>query len=165
MKKWYKETYFDRRNWIMEYFEKLNLNVEETMLLLLLEFCRSSNKEISYEYLMKKMQMSSKQVDGIMSALVSKHYLVLKSDANGLIFDIDNIFDFDPELYEINENRDVYDILSDAFGKPLTPSELQKVNDLLEQYGQKSLLNASRIAEANGKMKLSYIEGILRNEK
>ena len=31
MKKWYKQPYFDRRNWILENYEKLSLTNEETM--------------------------------------------------------------------------------------------------------------------------------------
>ena len=39
------------------------------------------------------------------------------------------------------------------------------MNDLLEEYGQKRFTQALRIAEAQKKLKMSYIEGILRNEK
>ena len=31
MKKWYKESYFDRKNWILENFDKLSLNSEEKL--------------------------------------------------------------------------------------------------------------------------------------
>ena len=165
MKKWYKESYFNRKNWILENFDKLNLSNDELVLVLLIELCKESKKQITYEYLTQKLNMSIKDVDKIIASLVGKHYLNLSVNAKGLVLDIDNLFEFDPEKYQISENTNLYDTLGDLFGKPLTPAELQKVNDLLNEYSEKQILEAVRIAEANRKLKLSYIEGILRNGK
>ena len=165
MKKWYKESYFNRKNWILENFDKLNLTNDELVLILIIELCKESKKQITYDFLTSKLRMSIKDVDKIIASLVNKQYLSLSTNSKGLVLDIDNIFEFDVEKYEISENMDLYDILSDLFGKPLTPSELQKVNDLLNEYSKKDILEAVRIAEANRKLKLNYIEGILRNAK
>lgn len=165
MKKWYKESYFDRKNWILENFDKLNLNSDETLLILLVDLCRTNKKNITYEFLTTKLKKTNKEIDKIIASLVNKHYLKLSTNSKGLVFDIENIFEFDPEKYEINENKDLYDTVSDVFNKPLNSTELQKINDLLEEYGQKSFIQALRIAEAQKKLKMSYIEGILRNEK
>lgn len=165
MKKWYKESYFNRKNWILENFDKLNLSNDELVLILLIELCKESKKQITYDYLTLKMKKSVKEIDKIIASLVSKHYLNLSTNSKGIVLDIDNLFEFDPDKFEVAENSDLYDILGDLFGKPLTPSELQKVNDLLNEYNEKQILQAVRIAEANRKLKLSYIEGILRNGK
>ena len=165
MKKWYKESYFDRKNWILENFDRLNLSSDETMLMLIIELCRTSRKQISYDYLSTKMRKSVKEIDGIIASLVSKNYLKLSANSKGLVFDIDGIFEFDPEKYEIAENKNLYDTTGDVFGKPLTPIQLQKMNDLLEIYGQEKFIEALRLAEAHRKLSMSYIEGILRNEK
>lgn len=165
MKKWYRESYFNRKNWILENFDKLNLSNDELVLVLLIELCKESRKQITYDYLTEKMHKSVKDIDKIIASLVSKHYLNLGSNAKGLVLDIDNLFEFDLDKYEVSENKNLYDTLSELFGKPLTPNELQKVNDLLNEYSEKDILEAVRIAEANRKLKLSYIEGILRNGK
>lgn len=165
MKKFYKTSYFNRKNWILENFDKLNITNDELVLILLIELCKESRKQITYDYLTDKLHLTIKEIDKIISSLVSKNYLVISTNQKGLVFDIDNIFEFDPEKYEVIENKDLYDTLGDIFGKPLTPSELQKVNDLLNEYSEKDILEAARIAEANRKLKLSYIEGILRNGK
>lgn len=165
MKKWYKESYFNRKNWILENFDKLNLTNDELVLVLLIELCKDSRKQITYDYLTEKMHKSIKDIDKIIASLVSKHYLNLGTNAKGLVLDIDNLFEFDLDKYEVSENKNLYDTLGDLFGKPLTPTELQKVNDLLNEYSEKDILEAVRIAEANRKLKLSYIEGILRNGK
>ena len=165
MKKFYQESYFNRKNWILENFDKLNITNDELVLILLIELCKESKRSITYEYLTQKLNRSIKEVDRIIASLVSKHYLELSTNAKGLVLDINNIFEFDPQKYEVIENNNLYDKLGDLFGKPLTPSELQKVNDLLNEYSEKDILEAVRIAEANRKLKLSYIEGILRNGK
>ena len=165
MKKWYKESYFNRKNWILENFDKLNITNDELVLILLIDLCKESRKQITYEYLTAKLNKPVKEIDKIIASLVSKNYLNLGSNAKGLVLDIDNLFEFDLDKYEVSDNKDLYDTLGDLFGKPLTPNELQKVNDLLNEYSEKDILEAVRIAEANRKLKLSYIEGILRNGK
>ena len=165
MKKWYKESYFDRKNWILENFDKLNLKAEEAMLLLLVELCRQNRKAVTYDYLTEKLHKDTREIDRLIADLVNRHYLKLTTNSRGLVFDIEGIFEFDPEKYELSVNRDIYELVADIFGKPLSPSEMQKMNDLIEEYDQERFLQALRIAEANRKLKMAYIEGILRNEK
>lgn len=165
MKKWYKESYFNRKNWLLENFDKLNITNDELVLILLIELCKENKNTITYDYLTNKLHKPIKDVDKIIASLVSKSYLKLSTNSKGLVLDIDNIFEFDPEAYEISENKDLYDTLGDLFGKPLTSNELQKVSDLINEYGEKNFKQALRVAEANRKLKLNYIEGILRNGK
>lgn len=165
MKKWYKESYFNSNNWILDNYEKLNLTNEEALLILLINFFNKNKITISYDLLTKKLQKSQKDVDKLIASLVEKHYLKLKTNSKGVVFDIDNIYEFDPKDYEVSINQNIYDTLSDLFSKPLTPSELQKVNDLINVYSESDILEAARIAEAKKKLNLAYIEGILKNEK
>lgn len=165
MKKWYKQPYFDRRNWILENFDKLSLSIEETMLILLIDFAKDSKKTISYEYLMSKMNLDSKQIDKIIAKLVSKKYLTINPTTKGVSFDIDGIFEFDPEKYEINENKDVFSVAEDLVKRPLSPMELQKISDLLNEFNANKIIDALRVAEAYRKTSLAYVETVLRNEK
>ena len=165
MKKWYQESYFDRKNWLLENFDKLNLSSDETLLIMLVELCRTNRKYVTYDYLMKKLGRNAKQIDSLVASLVNKHYLKISSNSKGLIFDFDEIFEFDPEKYEISDNKDLFDTVSEVFGKPLSPTELQKISELSEIYGEKRFIEALRLAEAKRTYKIAYIEGIQRNEK
>ena len=165
MKKWYKESYFDREKWILENFNKLNLDAEETLLLLLIDLCKTSRKAITYDYLTEKLHKTTREIDRIIASLVAKHYLKLSTNSKGLVFDIEGIFEFDPDKYEIAENKNLYDTTEEVFGRPLSSSELQKMNDLINEFGQNAFIDALRISEAQRKVKMAYIEGILRNEK
>ena len=165
MKKWYKQPYFDRRNWILENYEKLSLTNEETMLLLLIDFAKDAKKTITYDYLMKKMSLDSKKIDKLIASLVSKSYLSINPTSKGVSFDMDGLFEFDPEKYEIAENKDVYSIAEDLVSRPLSPNELQKLSDLLNEFSSNQIIDALRVAEAYRKTSLAYVETVLRNEK
>ena len=86
MKKWYQESYFDRKNWILENFDKLNLNSDETLLILLIDLCKTNRKSVTYDYLISKLHKTSKQIDVIIAGLVNKHYLKITNNAKGLVF-------------------------------------------------------------------------------
>lgn len=163
MKKWYKESYFNTKNWILENFEKLNLNSDEVVLLLLIDLAKDNKKIITYDYLCSKLNKKVNEIDKILASLVNKHYLSFTMNSKGLTFSFDSIFEFDQNKYELNVNSDLYQMLENLFGKPLTPNELQKVSDLLNDYSEKQFIEAVRIADANRKLKLPYIEAILKN--
>ncbi len=164
MKKWFKQPYFNRRVWLIENFDKLNLSNDEFVVVLLIDYCKEFNKEISYDYLCTKLKINTKKLDIILASLVSKHYLVIKANKK-ISFDIENIFEFDEEQYDLTIHKDIYDIVSDLISRPLTPNEMIKVNDLIEKYGENDLIDAVRSAEAYRKYSLAYVEGILKNEK
>ncbi len=164
MKKWYKESYFDSQNWILENFSKLNLSSDETLLLLLIDLYKKNRRQLSYEVLCDKLGYDVPRIDKIIASLVEKHYLQISTNSRGLVFDIDSIFEFDPEKYEISENGDIYDQISSIFNKMLSPTDMQKISDLVDEFGQLKFMEAVRVAEANRVLKMSYIEGVLRNE-
>ncbi|MBR0461436.1 MAG: DnaD domain protein [Erysipelotrichaceae bacterium] len=164
MKKWYKQAYFDRKIWIIENFDKLNLSAEEAMLILLIDYAKDTKKKINYDFLCSKLGIDTRALDKILSGLVGKHYLSINTNEKGISFDFDNIFEFDPEKYEVIENKNIYDIAEELVNKPLTPAQLQKINELLDKYDENRIIDAIRTAEAYRKTSLDYVEGILRNE-
>lgn len=165
MKKWYKELYFDKRTWILENIEKLNLTCEETLTVLLIDYARQANILVNNKFLGTKLQKTSEQIDNIVSSLVSKGYLNIKVENGNVNFDIDGLFDEDLAKLEEIDNKDIYEIYSDLIGKPATTSEMMKINDLLNEYGENKVIDAFRMAEAYRKCNLNYIESILKNEE
>lgn len=165
MKKWYREPYFDKQIWILENFNKLNLSAEEAMIVLLIDYCKTNNKKITYDYLCEKMNIDAKKLDELLALLVSKHCLKIMADTNGIFFDIDGLFDFDEDKYEEVVNEDVYEIVSYFLSRPLIGDELIKTNELIEKYGENKFIDALRMAEAYRKHNLAYVEGILKNEE
>lgn len=165
MKKWYKQSYFNKRTWLLENFDKLNLTNDELVLLLVIDYAKDTKKAISYEYLTSKLNTDSKKIDKIIEKLVTKKYLTISPTSKGVSFDIDGVFEFDPEKYEITENKDVFSVAEDLLKRPLSPNELQKISDLLNEYQPNKIIDAIRMAEAYRKSSIAYVESILRNEK
>lgn len=165
MKKWYKQPYFNRQAWILENFDKLNLSNDEVVLLLLIDYAKDNRKAISYDYLVNKLNTDSKKIDKIIEKLVNKKYLTIIPTSKGVNFDIDGIFEFDPEKYEISENKDCYSVAEDLLKRPLSATELQKLSDLVETYSSNKVIDALRVAEAYRKSSISYVETVLVNAK
>ena len=46
MKKWYKESYFDANNWLLENYDKLGLNSDEVLMLLLIVLGKDNKQKI-----------------------------------------------------------------------------------------------------------------------
>lgn len=165
MKKWYKQPYFNRRIWILENFDKLNLSTDEVVLLLIIDYATNNRITINYDYLMNKLNYDSNKVDSIIEKLVSKKYLSIKPTDEGVSFIIDGLFDFDTDKYELVDNKGVYEVAEDLLKRPLSNNELQKVSDLLGEYKADEIIDAIRVAEAYRKASIDYVASILRNEK
>ena len=165
MKKWYKSTYFNSSNWILENFNKLNLTSDEVLVLLLIDYASKNNININYDYFKEKLEYDTAKIDEVVSNLVNKKYLTITPSGNGASFNIDGLFEFDPSSYELSENKDIYAIAETLKGMPLSPNEMQKVSDLLNEFDTNKIIDAFRMAEAYRKTSISYVESILRNEK
>lgn len=162
MNKLYKTPYFDKIKWILEYFDKLNLTPNEAMVLVLIEFAHESGYKDTIEFISTKMNLKLEDVDSILSGLVSKQYITLNE--GGYSFNIDNVFEFDPSKYEIINNQDVFQIFEEFLNRPLTGDELNKISNLVNEYGEDTVIDALRKAEAYDKHSISYIESVLLNE-
>lgn len=165
MEDFYKKPYFDSLKWLIDNYSTLQLSDKEFLLLLHIEFLKSSNLPISYEGLLKRMDIANSDFDQLIANLVEKKYLKLGSDINGLVFDTSAVFEYEVEDISLTNEGDVFDLLAEVFGHPLSSVELVKISDLLKEFGQSQLIEAVRVAEANRVMKLAYIEKVLRNNE
>lgn len=165
MKKWYKQSYFDRQMWVLENFDKLNLTHEETLLILLIDYAYKANVEINNNFLCEKLNIDSKALDVLLSSLVAKGYLNIKANKRGVSFNIDGLFEFDPDKFEQSESKSIYEMAENLIGKPLTPNDYMKLNDCIDKYGDNKVIDAIRMSEAYRKYNLNYVEGILKNDK
>lgn len=162
MKKLYDCSYFNKQNWILEYFDKLNLSVEEAFLLLLIEYAHENGINDSLDYLAGKMNLKPIEIDPILTGLVNKNYITLNN--GGYSFNINNIFEFDPSKYEIINNENIFSIFEEFLNRTLSGEELNKISNLVSEYGENEVIDGLRKAEAYNKRSISYIETILLNE-
>lgn len=162
MDKLYKTPYFDKIKWILEYFDKLNLTTNETLVLILIEYAHESGIKESIEYICSKMGLKIDEIDSILSDLVKKQYITLND--GGYSFNINNVFEFDPSRYEVINNQDSFHIFEEFLNRPLSGDDLTKISNLVNQYGEDNVIDALRKAEAYEKHSISYVESVLVNE-
>ena len=163
MAEWYKTTYCNRRDWILENLENLVLDIDEAMLCILIDYCNSNHISITYDFLIAKLKLERDQIDALMVALTSKSYLKIDFGNGNLTYDLSPLFENGLQAVEASNFDDVFTTFEKAFGRPLNNLEMEKLSDLAKQYETKTLIKALRIADAYRKLSMSYIETILTN--
>ena len=154
----YQRRYFDRRSWILENISSLNLNSNEVLILLLIDYFNQYNESLNINTLSKGSNMEKTVVDDTISSLISKGYLVLLTDNEQVIFNIDNIFEAKNEMIE---NNDIFEIFEAEFGRVLSQKEASTISEWLRIYDYNIIIKALREALIYNKKSINYIDKIL----
>ncbi len=154
----YQRRYFDRRSWILENISNLNLNSNEVLILLLIDYFNQYNESLNINTLSKGSNMEKTVVDDTISSLISKGYLVLLTDNEQVIFNIDNIFEAKNEMIE---NNDIFEIFEAEFGRVLSQKEASTISEWLRIYDYNIIIKALREALIYNKKSINYIDKIL----
>ena len=154
----YQRRYFDRRSWILENISNLNLNSNEVLILLLIDYFNQYNEALNINTLSKGSNMEKTVVDDTISSLISKGYLVLLTDNEQVIFNIDNIFEAKNEMIE---NNDIFEIFEAEFGRVLSQKEASAISEWLRIYDYNIIIKALREALIYNKKSINYIDKIL----
>ena len=154
----YQRRYFDRRSWILENISSLNLNSNEVLILLLIDYFYQYNEALNINTLSKGSNMEKTVVDDTISSLISKGYLVLLTDNEQVIFNIDNIFEAKNEMIE---NNDIFEIFEAEFGRVLSQKEASTISEWLRIYDYNTIIKALREALIYNKKSINYIDKIL----
>lgn len=162
MKDLYLKPYFKRREWLLENADKLDLSNEELLLCILFDYLDETNEAISYQVLSSKMHVDNNKLDEIIQKLVSKNILKISLSEEGISYDISKVFEsLDNDIDVLKE--DIFKSFEDAFNRPLSAFEMQKLSELTSTYGEEKLIEALRSADAYRKLNFAYIEMILKN--
>lgn len=164
MKKWYQHKYVNHRDWIFDNIEKFNLNNDELILLLLIDFLNTNNIALNTSILSKKMRCSEKEVDLLIEQLCLKNLLEIKAGKK-LIYDLSKFFETDFNEIIDPHLKDVYQIYEKEFGRFLTKLEVEKLSDLINDYDKDKIIKALQKASAYNSLSMKYIESILKNDK
>ena len=161
MEKWWNESFFNRRNWILENYQDINVSPSEAVVLLMIDFLNENNRDFTLNSLSEKIHLSEKETDDVISALVTKGYLKITSDGKKVSFVIDGVFDKPKEQVELGS---IFDIFEEEFGRVLSQAELREINAWLGTYKQEDVIYALRQASIYNKKNFSYIRSILRDK-
>ena len=106
-----------------------------------------------------------------------------KQEKASLTTDVNNVYTLDTEcIHSIDKNSidkisieenssvttttsNLYEIVERNFGRPLSPIEIEKINDWSSSYDEEIINYAISIATLNNKRTFNYVNGILNNWK
>lgn len=152
--------YLDRRAWLLNELEHLNVSAEEALVLLLIDFFNAQRVLISHEQIGNKIQRSNDEVDELFASLSAKGYLHIGYQEGRLIFDISGVFQ--PENIETSmQSLSLFDEFETEFARPLSSAEMQRLSSWMDQYDPQMILYALYEAGVYEKRSLDYIERIL----
>ena len=158
MKQFWNESYFNRKNWLMENIVSLNLNEREFMLLMVIDFFTEQKRMITTETLSAHCNLSLQDVDDCLSNLCMKQYLQVSFKNGDMSFVMDGIFQHKEK--DVNE-LPIFQTFEQEFGRPLTQKELMMIGEWLRKYDNELIIYALREAAIYRKMNTRYIDSIL----
>lgn len=161
MDKWYKHSYINRANWILENYANLNLSCEEGILVLLINHANESHMALSQDSLAALSGMSIAQVDKAIALLCAKQYLTIRAAITGIEFDLNGLFEAETAKSEKASSQSLFDVFESEFARPLTQNEMMKISDWSKQFDQRMVLYALKEAALYKKVSIPYIAAIL----
>ncbi|MDW4086100.1 DnaD domain-containing protein [Staphylococcus saprophyticus] len=172
------------RRELLDHYNQLGINEAELVILIkLLHASESSNKQPSIESLQQGTTFGSRDVTTIIQSLIQHDLLELKveKDEEGKFTEYMNLNQFYVKLSEImeqvnikveEENTEVefnvlFQQIEQAFGRPLSPFEIETLNQWLDIDKHELSVIQAALDEATSQNKLSfkYIDRILLNWK
>lgn len=172
------------RRELLDHYNQLGINEAELVILIkLLHASESSNKQPSIESLQQGTTFGSREVTTIIQSLIQHDLLELKveKDEKGKFTEYMNLNQFYVKLSEImeqvnikveEENTEVefnvlFQQIEQAFGRPLSPFEIETLNQWLDIDKHELSVIQAALDEATSQNKLSfkYIDRILLNWK
>ncbi|MDT3979119.1 DnaD domain-containing protein, partial [Staphylococcus saprophyticus] len=168
------------RRELLDHYNQLGINEAELVILIkLLHASESSNKQPSIESLQQGTTFGSREVTTIIQSLIQHDLLELKveKDEEGKFTEYMNLNQFYVKLSEImeqvnikveEENTEVefnvlFQQIEQAFGRPLSPFEIETLNQWLDIDKHELSVIQAALDEATSQNKLSfkYIDRIL----
>ena len=158
MKQFWQESYFNRKNWLMENIVSLNLSEREFMLLMLISFFMEQNRLITTESLSAHSNLSIQDVDDCLSQLCLKQYLQVTFTNGIMSFNMDGIFQQNEKDVDA---LPIFQTFEQEFGRPLTQKELMMLSEWIRKYDNELIIYALREAAIYRKLNIKYIDTIL----
>lgn len=155
-------VYLDRRTWILDHLQDLNVDAKEVLVLLLIDFFNQQHISIDHELIGEKLKMDQDEVEEVFTTLSEKGYLNLDFKNGALIFSVEGVFDLQSVQSSVIDQSLCERVESD-FGRTLSGPEMQRIWDMANEYDSRAFICALNEAICNDVYDLNYIERILQN--
>lgn len=161
--KLFNEPYFNRRNWILDNAENLQLSLEETMLVLYIDYLNEFKPIVDIATLSQKMKWDKQKVDLLMNELMKKNYLKVDVIDRKMVYNIEGVFQQtnDGKPCDNSVYTNLFALYEQEFARPLSQKESEMLSEWLTVYDIKLIEYALREAITYNSMNMHYIDKIL----
>lgn len=163
--KWYEQKFVNHRDWILDHLTQLGLKPNELTVVLLIDFMNEHHEKITVDDIAKKSNMSVNEVNSVVSVLCAKKYLDIKASSKYVRFLLNGLFEADIAQEQSAVDSPLFDLFETEFGRPLSEREMSKISEWNRTTDRKLIIYALREASAYQKLRLSYIDSILKDWK
>lgn len=142
----YNQTFFNRRNWILENLQNLNLTLQESIIVFVIDYFNEFNITINIQSLSEKTKLEGKETDAILNSLIQKGYLNIEMAERKMHYSLEGLFmhKSNSEPIDTNEYRRLFDLYEQEFKRPLSVKEQQMLSDWITTYEYKLIEYALR---------------------
>lgn len=162
---WYEQRFVNHRDWILDHLEYLGLDVEETVIVLLIDFMNEHGIEITLASLAMKTGRTEEEVDRTVSLLCAKKYVSIHAERGIVKWDLSNLFKVDVVHVSTVMDSSLFDVFETEFGRTLSQKEMEMISDWNRTMDKKVILYALRTASSKNKLNFVYIDRILSDWK
>lgn len=159
---WYNQLSFNRRDWLIENFHRLNISSDELLLLLIIDASNQLNTEITYDTLKESSKLTLNKIDKAIANLTKLNYLKIKTIRKKVDFNIDGIFR--KEFEDQQDANLLLELVEDTFGRPLSQNEMKTLTDLNDKVDKQFIVYAIRQCVVQNTFSMAYLEKVALNE-
>lgn len=158
------EPWFNKSVWIFEHLQDLNLEPEEALMLLVINYFNEQGKTATYDGLMAKCHMEADDTEECFESLSAKGYLTIDTRNRSLRFVLDGLMD-SPVKAGTPINHSLIQEFQEEFGRTLSSGDMERILEMGQKYGEGMVLQALSEAAVYDKRNLNYIENVLASWK
>ncbi|MDR0898856.1 MAG: DnaD domain protein [Lactobacillaceae bacterium] len=161
---------------LIENYRDLNITNDELIILLqVFAFRQIGNPFPTAQVLSERTNFSITKINDLITKLLQKKILSLSSNNSQFVFD--GLYDLmtsgqiaitnKADETSINDRQRIFQIVSNEFGRELSPIEISKINDWFDKddFNPQLMEYAIETSVLNQKLSINYIDAILRNWK
>lgn len=153
------EVYIDKILLAISLAPKRSISPEELLVIIGILFLNKAMLDVTIKHLAEYVKCSETMIDDSLNALQKRKYLCIKTRKAKLEFDLRGYFEADETQPTFDQN--IHQVAEEAFGRPLSPSELSTLMALNAKYSFEDMQYALREMMVNKKTSMPYVSKIL----
>ena len=163
---------------LLDFYKTLNINEQELVVILMIDHLRKQENEfITKDELLLKMNLSEKEIDQAMTSLYKKKYIEFSFDLGKPSTSIKPIKKilykkFEQSIFTeeeiankketLQKRETVFDFLEKTFGRQLTPIEISRADEWINNDVEEDIIiNSIKDSALSNRLSITYIDRLI----